>query len=85
MPKLPMLHISVINQNVTFAEAYYKDFMLKLSTLIMNVFISVRLGFLNIELCIDNILTYRILTYRQHLRAIKIKKINLRYKYLKRI
>lgn len=85
MPKLPMLHISVINQNVTFAETYYRDFMLKLSTLIMNVFISVRLGFLNIESCIDNILTYRILTYRQDLRAIKIKKINLRYKYLKRI
>lgn len=52
------LCFSVINQNVTFAETYYRDFMLKLSTLIMNVFISVRLGSLNIESCIDNILNH---------------------------
>jgi hypothetical protein len=45
-----------INQNAILTTVYYTDYMLKLSTLRMNISISVMPVFLGIELWIDNIL-----------------------------
>lgn len=54
---------SVINQNVTFSAARYRNRVIKPSTSKMNIRISTKLGALKIESFVDNTLSVR---YREN-------------------
>lgn len=68
---------SVINQKVIFATAYYRNYMLKIPILKMNISRSIMIDSLKIESHIDNILN-DVSSISQR----KRKKINLCYNYL---